>query len=52
MAQALHRSAQHPVAAYETGQYERAKRELASALPHIEATADVQRYRVKIEAAR
>lgn len=40
------------VAAFETGQYERAKRELATALPHIEVTADVQRYRVKIEAAR
>lgn len=40
------------VAAYETGQFERAKRELANALPYIEATADVQRYRVKIEAAR
>jgi len=40
------------VALYETGQFERAKRELASALPHIEATADVERYRVKIESAR
>ncbi|HEX8408947.1 MAG TPA: hypothetical protein VF883_08795 [Thermoanaerobaculia bacterium] len=40
------------VAAFETGQFDRAKRELASALPYIEATTDVQRYRVKIEAAR
>ncbi len=40
------------VANYETGQIERAKRELAAALPHIELTADVQRYRAKIEGAR
>ena len=40
------------VAAYESKQYERARRELAAALPHIELTPDVQRYRVKIEAAR
>jgi tetratricopeptide (TPR) repeat protein len=40
------------VAAYESRQYERARRELAAALPHIELTPDVQRYRVKIEAAR
>lgn len=40
------------VASYETGQFDRAKRELAAALPHIEMTEDVQRYRTKIEAAR
>lgn len=40
------------VAAYENGQYDRARRELAAALPHIELTPDVQRYRVRIEAAR
>ncbi|HEX6085388.1 MAG TPA: hypothetical protein VF266_12740 [Thermoanaerobaculia bacterium] len=40
------------VAAYESRQYERARRELAAALPHIELTPDVQRYRAKIEAAR
>jgi tetratricopeptide (TPR) repeat protein len=40
------------VAAYETGDYDRARRELAAALPHIELTDDVQRYRAKIEAAR
>jgi hypothetical protein len=40
------------VAAYETGQYERAKRELAAALPYIEITPDVERYRAKIDGAR
>jgi len=40
------------VAAYETGDYDRAKRELAGALPHIEITEDVQRYRTKIESSR
>jgi hypothetical protein len=40
------------VALYETGQHERAKRELASALPYIEITPDVERYRARIEAAR
>lgn len=40
------------VAAYETGQFDRAKRELAAALPYIEITPDVQRYRSKIEGAR
>jgi tetratricopeptide (TPR) repeat protein len=40
------------VALYETGEYERARRELTSALPFIEITPDVQRYRAKIEAAR
>ncbi|HYC92276.1 MAG TPA: hypothetical protein VEO54_23915 [Thermoanaerobaculia bacterium] len=40
------------VAAYEVGQFDRARRELAAALPFIELTPDVQRYRAKIEAAR
>ncbi|MGZ5444742.1 MAG: tetratricopeptide repeat protein [Thermoanaerobaculia bacterium] len=40
------------VALYETGQYEPAKRELAGALPYIEVTPDVQRYRAKIDGAR
>lgn len=39
------------VAMYETGDYHGAKRELAGALPYIEVTADVARYRVKIEGA-
>ncbi|HYK01174.1 MAG TPA: hypothetical protein VE974_05415 [Thermoanaerobaculia bacterium] len=39
------------VALYETGQYERARRELAAALPYIEVTADVERYRLKIQSA-
>ncbi len=40
------------VAAYETGQFDRAKRELATVLPYIEITPDVERYRAKIEAGR
>ena len=40
------------VAHYETGQYDAARRELAAALPFIEITPDVQRYRAKIENAR
>jgi len=40
------------VAAYEVGQLDRARRELAAALPWIEVTPDVQRYRQKIEAPR
>jgi Flp pilus assembly protein TadD len=40
------------VALYETGDYAAAKRELASALPFIEITPDVQRYRARIEGAR
>ncbi|HEX6096705.1 MAG TPA: tetratricopeptide repeat protein [Thermoanaerobaculia bacterium] len=40
------------VAYYESGQYDRARRELTAALPFIELTPDVQRYRSKIEAAR
>ena len=39
------------VAYFETGQYDRARRELAAALPHIEITPDVQRYRTRIENA-
>lgn len=39
------------VALFETGQYERAKRELAAALPFIEITPDVARYRTRIEGA-
>lgn len=39
------------VAAYETGQLERARRELAAALPFIEITPDVARYKAKIEGA-
>ena len=40
------------VAYYETGQHDKAKRELAAALPHIEITPDVERYRAKIDGAR
>jgi tetratricopeptide (TPR) repeat protein len=39
------------VAAYETGDYPRAKKELAAALPYIEITPDVARYRSKIESS-
>jgi tetratricopeptide (TPR) repeat protein len=39
------------VALYETGRYDDAKRELAVALPFIEVTPDVARYRAKIEGA-
>jgi hypothetical protein len=39
------------VALYETGQYARAKQELADVLPFIEITPDVARYRTKIEGA-
>jgi hypothetical protein len=39
------------VALYETGAYVQARRELAAALPYIEITADVARYRAKIEGA-
>ena len=39
------------VALYEMGRYEEAKRELAGALPFIEVTPDVERYRAKIEGA-
>ena len=37
--------------AFRKGRYRDAKRELAAALPFIEITPDVQRYRVKIEGA-
>lgn len=37
------------VALYETGDFARAKKELAGALPYIEITPDVARYRTKIE---
>jgi tetratricopeptide (TPR) repeat protein len=39
------------VALYETGDVVRAKKELAAALPYIEVTPDVARYRTKIEGA-
>ena len=39
------------VALYETGDFARAKKELAAALPYIEVTPDVARYRTKIEGA-
>src|SRR5436190_1585906 len=38
------------VSLYETGRYGEAKHELACALPYINVTADVDRYRAKIEA--
>jgi hypothetical protein len=40
------------VALYETEQYAAAKKELAAALPYIQETAEVARYRARIEAAR
>jgi hypothetical protein len=40
------------VAAYETGDYARAKKELGAALPYIEITPDVARYRTRIEGAQ
>lgn len=39
------------VSLYESGQYAAAKRELAAALPFVERTPDVERYRAKIEGA-
>ena len=39
----------HAVALYETGAYVDAQKELACALPFIQVTEDVSRYRVKIE---
>lgn len=39
----------HAVALYEIGDYEAAKKELACALPFIQITDDVTRYRLKIE---
>lgn len=41
----------YAVALYESGRYSGAKRELRAALPFIEVTPDVERYRVKIEGA-
>ena len=38
------------VALFETGRYVEAKKELACALPYIEVTPEVARYRAKIEA--
>jgi tetratricopeptide (TPR) repeat protein len=38
----------HAVVLYETGNFEEARRELACALPFIQATDDVERYRLKI----
>ena len=37
------------VALYETGSYQDAQKELACALPFIQVTDEVTRYRVKIE---
>lgn len=39
----------HAVALYETGMYVEAQKELACALPFIQVTEDVTRYRIKIE---
>ena len=41
----------YAVALYESGRYGQAKREMAAALPFIEVTPDVARYRMKIEGA-
>jgi outer membrane biosynthesis protein TonB len=41
----------YAVALYESGRYGEAKRELRAALPYIEVTPDVERYRVRIEGA-
>ena len=41
----------YAVALYENGRYTESKRELMAALPFIEVTPDVERYRVKIEGA-
>jgi len=41
----------HAVALYEMGRYNASKRELAAAIPFIEITPDVARYRAKIEGA-
>lgn len=38
----------HAVVLYETGNYEQARRELACALPFIQVTDEVERYRLKI----
>lgn len=39
----------HAVALYEVGEYDAAKKELSCALPFIQVTDDVSRYRIKIE---
>lgn len=39
----------YAVSLYEIGRYADAKAELAAALPHLQRTEDVERYRVKIE---
>jgi hypothetical protein len=39
----------YAVSLYETGQYQQARNELACALPYIEVTDEVARYRTKIE---
>jgi hypothetical protein len=41
----------YAISLYETGDYNSARRELMAALPHIETTPDVARYRAKIDAA-
>jgi hypothetical protein len=41
----------YAVALFETGDYAAAKRELAAALPYVELTREVARYRTKIEGA-
>lgn len=41
----------YAVGLYETGDYAAAKKELALALPYIEVTRDIARYRTKIEGA-
>lgn len=40
------------VALFETGSFDAARKQLACALPYIELTAEVERYRAKIEALR
>lgn len=40
------------VALFETGRFAEAKRELAAALPNLKRTAEVERYRARIEGAK
>jgi tetratricopeptide (TPR) repeat protein len=42
----------HAVVLYEVGRFDEARRELACALPFIQATEDVERYRLKINQPR
>ena len=42
----------YAVSLYEIGKYDEAKRELAAALPNLQRTDDVERYRLKIEQSR